>query len=180
MSAFLDRVRIGSAVQRYDFWLDFRGVKRARRRELCSELRTNLRDAAAHEGAGVALLGIGSPRALAHDVAEADGARASWTVGAYLALAVFGALTMLWLVTMLGFVDGVRASGVTGREVSGTVFPWGSPVNVEIDDDGSGLSAGGTMPLVIWLLTLVVFVTGARPWRLLGRHRRTSQGVSPG
>ncbi len=189
MSAVLDRVRIASAVQRYDFWLDFRGVGRARRRELRTELRSNLREAATHQGAGAALLGIGRPRALAHDVAEADGARPSWTVAAYLALAVFTGLTMLWLVTVLGFVDGVRASGVTGREVSGTVFPWGSPVDVEIASDGSGLSAGASVPVVVWLLTLVAFVLGSRPWRLVrsgsARSDRSyrsyrSQGLSRG
>lgn len=177
MRAALNRIRIEGAVQRYDFWLDFRGVKRARRRELRTELRSNLRDAAAHEGVGAALLGIGSPRALAHEMAQADGARASWTVGAYLGLTVFATLMLIWLVTMLGFVDGVRASGVTGREVSGTIFPWGGQVNVEIADDGSGLQAGGTVPLTIWLSTLVAFVLGARPWRLAGSRRRTTQDV---
>ena len=166
MSSVLDRVRIESAVQRYDFWLDFRGIRRGRRRELREELRANLRDAASHAGAGAALLGIGSPRALAHDVAEADGSGARWVVGAYLALAVFAGLTMLWLVTVLGFVDGVRASGVTGEEVSATVFPWGSRVTTEVPSDGSGLSAGASLPTVIWLAALLAFAVGARLWRL--------------
>ncbi|MEO5651370.1 MAG: hypothetical protein ABIN79_09205 [Marmoricola sp.] len=171
MNAVLDRARIESVVQRYDFWLDFDGVRRPRRRELRSELRANLRDAATHQGVQAALLGIGSPRGFARDTANADGARPSWSVGAYLGLAVFSVLTLLWLVTMLGFVDGVQASGVTGREVSGTVFPWGSPVSAEIERDGSGLQAGGTLPLAIWLLSLAAFVAGARPWHLFGSRK---------
>ncbi len=120
---FIDRVRIESAVQRFDFWLDFRGVSRRRRRELRAELRGNLADAAAERGITAALLGIGSPRTLAHDVAEAAPARARWTVGAYVALSVFVLLTSAWLFSVIGFVDGVQAAGRNGREATGGSSP---------------------------------------------------------
>ncbi|MPZ64703.1 MAG: hypothetical protein GEU83_04020 [Pseudonocardiaceae bacterium] len=52
---FLDRLRVENAVMVYDFWMDLRGVRGRRRRELRRELRTNLRDAAADVGMGTAL-----------------------------------------------------------------------------------------------------------------------------
>ena len=53
-SELADRLRIGSAVVRYDFWLEMHGVSRRRRRGLREELRTNLDDAAEQVGAAEA------------------------------------------------------------------------------------------------------------------------------
>ncbi len=170
----IDRLRTESAVQRYDFWLDFRGVSRSRRRELRRELRSNLSDAAAAEGVGRALRGIGSPRTLAHEVAETSPARPRWAVGAYCALGVFVALTVAWMFSVLGFVDGVTASGVTGQEVSGSVFPWGGEVAAELQQGGAGLSVSGTFPPAILLVCLGVLLLAAQPWRRwVSRHRVT-------
>lgn len=54
----LDRVRIERAVLGYDWWLDLRGTPWRRRRDLRSELRANLRDAAAHIGARAAVAAL--------------------------------------------------------------------------------------------------------------------------
>ncbi len=178
---FVDRVRIESAVQRFDLWLDFRGVSRRRRRELRAELRGNLGDAAAEQGTAAALLGIGSPRTLAHDVAEASPARARWAVGAYAALAFFAVLLVVWLFSVLGFVQGVQATGTTGRAVTGELFPWGGTVTAEVGANGSGLSASATVPWVIWLGSLLVFLAASQPWRpLRTRLGRPGAAVSRG
>ncbi len=171
---FVDRVRIEGAVQRFDFWLDFRGVSRTRRRELRAELRGNLTDAAAEHGTTVALLGIGSPRTLAHDVAEASPARPRWAVGAYAALAFFVVLMTAWLFSVIGFVEGVEAGGATGRAVTGELFPWGGKVTAEVGRDGSGLSVSATVPWAIWIGSLVVLLVAAQPWRPLHRRLRPS------
>lgn len=52
-----------------------RGVARSSRRELRRELRVNLVDAAAVDRVARALRGIGSPRTLAHAVAETSRTR---------------------------------------------------------------------------------------------------------
>ncbi len=177
----IDRFRIESCVQRYDFWLDFRGVSRSSRRELRRELRVNLADAAAVEGVTRALAGIGSPRTLAHAVAETSRTRPRWAVGAYCAMGLFIVLSLTWVFSVLGFVDGVRASGVTGQELTGTVFPWGGEVVAEVGADGSGLSVSGMFPPVILLISLVVLLLVAQPWRpLLRRHRGTRPATSAG
>lgn len=173
-----DRLRIEVAVQRHDFWLDFRGVSRSRRRELRRELRANLADATAAEGAGSALRGIGSPRTLAYEIAETSPARARWAVGAHCALGLFVVLATAWLFSVIGFVDGVVASGVTDREVSGPVFPWGGEVVAEVGADGAGLSVAGTVPVFIWASSLATFLIAAQPWRPL-LHRRRSRSVAP-
>src|SRR5699024_11186186 len=67
-----DRIRLEHAVQRYDFWLDMRGVSMRRRRELRRELRTNLAEATADVGMTRAIFGIGSPKELAHAATEND------------------------------------------------------------------------------------------------------------
>lgn len=76
-----DRVRIERAVQSYDWWLDLRGAPRRRRRELRTELRSNLRDATAHVGSRAAVSGLGSTRQMAAEVVPEDPTRPRWTAG---------------------------------------------------------------------------------------------------
>lgn len=172
-----DRTRTELAVQRYDFWLDLGGVPRRQRRSLTQELRANLHDAAEHEGLGAALLGIGSPRTLAHASTTSAGyagtgtSRPRWAVGGYAATAVFAVLLFLWLCTLLGFLDGVSASGVQGP-VEGSIPPWGSTVTATA---GRGtLSLSTTVPWLLLLLPLLVFLLAARAWRAVPRRRSRS------
>ncbi len=169
----IDHLRIGSAVARYDLWLDARGVPRRVRRDLCRELRSNLTDATAHEGSRAALVGIGSPKALAYAAAEAHEGRPRWSFGGAVGLAVGAALFYAWMFSMMGFADGVDASGVTGREVSGSVFPWGSGASAEFAGASGGLSVGGTIPWVIPVAALLAFVVTARPWRMFTGPRHS-------
>ncbi len=160
-----DHVRSELAVQRYDFWLDLRGVPRRRRRDLRRELRANLADAASHSSIGEALVGIGSPRSLAHDMAEVTASRPRWSAGVLCALVVLMVLGLAWMFSLVGFLEGVQASGVTGRDVSGSVFPWLGEVSARVEPGGSGLSVSGILPVTVWGPALLVLLLVARPWR---------------
>lgn len=165
----LDRVRLGLYVQRYDFWLDAADVRRRRRRALRHELRANLDDAAQDVGAVRALANLGSPRTLARESVGEGGAgpsRPRWAAGGQWAVATFAVLVLLWLLSVLAFVDGVRAAGAAGR-VTGSVFPWGGSVVAEA---GPGLQVSASVPPVVWVLTLLAFVVGSRAWVLLTRR----------
>ncbi|KQT91467.1 hypothetical protein ASG49_10575 [Marmoricola sp. Leaf446] len=165
----LDRARLGLYVQRYDFWLDVADVRRRRRRALRHELRANLHDAAHDVGAAVAVANLGSPRTLAREtVGEAAGrpARPHWTAGGQWAVATFVVLLLLWTLSLLAFLDGVQATGATGT-VTGSVFPWGGTVEARV---GRGLQVSASVPVTVWVLTLVAFVVGSRAWVLLTRR----------
>ena len=88
------------------------------------------------------MLAIGSPRALAHAAGEAHEGRPRWTFGVAVAGLVLAALSYAWLFSVLGFADGVLASGVTGREVSGTSFPWGTELTATVQPGNTGLRCG--------------------------------------
>ena len=169
----VDRSRIAGAVARYDFWMDFRGVPGRRRKELRTELRANLDEAAGREGTTRALLAIGSPRAMAYAVAETYRDRPRWAFGGYVALATWVVLQLLWTFSVLGFVEGVRASGVTGRPVTGSVPPLVSEATAEFGAAGDPVAVAGVLPLSVLLVALVVFVLAAGPWRPL-LHRRSA------
>src|SRR5699024_2234324 len=117
-----DRIRLEHAVQRYDFWLDMRGVSMRRRRELRRELRTNLAEATADVGMTRAIFGIGSPKELAHAATENDPSRPRWGQGALAAALVFGVVVLACLYAATAFTQGVEASGVVGETVRGSVF----------------------------------------------------------
>ena len=145
--------------------MDSRGVPRRARKGFRDELRANLADATEHEGSRAAVRAIGSPHGLACAAGEAHEARPRWTYGAVIAGLVLGALAYAWMFSMFGFADGVTASGVTGREVVGVSFPWGTALTARVEPGHGGLSAGGTFPWVIPLLVLTTFVLAAQPWR---------------
>ena len=175
---FVDRQRIEWVLVRYDFWMDSRGVPRKARKGLREELRANLIDATDHEGSQAAVRAIGSPQALAYAAGEAHEGRPRWTYGAVIAGLVLGALVYAWMFSMLGFADGVTASGVTGRTVVGVSFPWGTELTARVEPGNGGFSTGGTFPWVIPLLALTTFVLAAQPWRPLSHRRGGARAAS--
>ena len=175
----VDQSRIAWAVVRYNFWMDSRGVPRKVRKGLLQELTANLNEASAHEGSRAAVLAIGSPRALAQAAGEAHEGRARWTFGVAVAGLALAALSYAWMFSMFGFADGVLASGVTGREVSGTSFPWGTELTMTVQPGDGGFGVGGTVPWVIPLLTVLVFVVASQPWRPFSHGRRSRGAAEP-
>ncbi|KGN33397.1 hypothetical protein N802_14050 [Knoellia sinensis KCTC 19936] len=171
----IDRVRIEAAILRYDFWLEMRGVRGSRRRDLRRELRTNLTEATADVGATRALFGIGSPKELAFAATEVDPSRPRWSQAAIWASAVFAIVVFGCLFTAIAFTAGVEASGVTGSTVRGSVFPWfGVDYAARVEPGRGGLAVGaGGIGTYFFGLPLLTFLLVAQPWRLLRRSRQT-------
>lgn len=174
MTTMTDRFRIENAVQRYDFWLDMRGVPTRRRRELRRELRANLTEAGADVGMTHALFGIGSPKELAYAATENDPSRPRWGRGALVAALVFALVVFALMYTATVFTQGVEASGIVGETVRGSVLPWyGVEFSARVEEGRGGLATGASMSFYYILgLPLLVFLLVAQPWRLL-RSRRT-------
>lgn len=165
----VDRVRTETAIARYDFWLEMRGVRGSRRRDLRRELRTNLAEAGADVGTTRALFGIGSPKELAYAATDTDPSRPRWSQGLIWGAGTLAVLVAWLLVTSLTIVQSVEAAGVT-QPVDVEPFPWfGTTFTVH--------SAPGTLEASIsplWQLLagpLVVLLLVAQPWRLLRRGR---------
>lgn len=170
----IDRIRLEYAIQRYDFWLDVRGVPWRQRRELRRELRTNLHEASADVGMTRALFGIGSPKQLAHDALGSDPTRPRWGRAAIVAAWVFGLVVLGCVYTATVFTAGVEAAGVTGQTVSGGAFPWGGvEFMARVEPDGRGVAAGAdNVQYYFFGLPLIAFLLVAQPWRALRRRIR--------
>ena len=172
----VDRARIESAILRYDFWLEMRGVRGSRRRDLRRELRTNLAEAGAEVGTTRALFGIGSPKQLAYAATDTDPSRPRWSQGLMWAAGTLLVL-LLWLaVTSLNLVQAVDATGTTDP-VDVRPFPWlGTTFTVH---SAPGVLEASISPL--WQLLagpLLVLLLVAQPWRLLrrGQHAPAATG----
>ena len=163
----LDRARIERAVLSYDWWLDLRGTPWRRRRDLRSELRANLRDAASRSGARQAVASLGSTRQMAAEASVDDPTRPRWAVGVYSGMAALTLSLIVALSAGLAWADGVLSADPV-EPVSGSVtFIPGSAVEYAPVGDGFALSySTGWAPVVV---ALAVFVVVARPWRAVRR-----------
>ncbi len=163
----VDRIRTEYAIQRYDFWLELRGVRGSRRRELRRELRANLAEAGAEVGVTRALFGIGSPKQLAYAAIEADASRPRWSLGAFWAIGTF-ALLLIWMaLTTLTIMETAEAAGLTAP-VDVQPFPWfGTTFTVESSPGAFGAAVQAPWQLLVG--PLLVFLLVAQPWRLLRR-----------
>ncbi|HHU09515.1 MAG TPA: hypothetical protein GXZ60_05810 [Intrasporangiaceae bacterium] len=177
----LTTIRIEDFVQRYDFWLELRGARRRRRKELRRELRANLQAAAADIGASSALLNVGTPKQLAFDATEGEYERRPlWSRAALFAALTFGAMLFALMYTATTFAAGVEAAGVVGQEATGSVFPWpGTVFKARIHPDRGGLAVGASHPWPVLVVPLLVFLLTARPWRLLTRQGASTRTGEP-
>lgn len=174
----IDRLRIETAILRYDFWLEMRGVRASRRRDLRRELRTNLTEAGADVGTTRALFGIGSPKELAHAATDTDPSRPRWSQGLMWAAGTLLVL-LLWLgVTSVNIIRAVEATGST-RAVDVHPFPWfGTTFTVQ---SSPGILEASISPL--WQLLvgpLLAFLVVAQPWRLVRRGRPDTVTLTTG
>lgn len=172
----IDKIRIEYAVQKYDYWLELRGTRGRVRKALRRDLRDNLRAATADVGVTQALFNIGSPKQLAYEMTPEAERRPRFSLGAMWATVTFGAVLYTLMFTSIAFVSGVEASGVTGREVTGDVFPWiGVRFIATVLPGGHGLSTGAANAQWYLLgLPLLVFVLVSKPWRLLTERKEAA------
>lgn len=168
----IDRLRLESAIVRYDFWLEMRGVRGARRRDLRRELRANLTEASADVGVTRALFGIGSPKELAHAAIEFDPSRPRWSQGLVWAGATLAVLLLWMALTTLTILQSVEASGVA-QPVEVSPFPWfGTTFSAQSSPGTFGVGVDGMWQLLVG--PLLAFIVIAQPWRLLRRDQRTT------
>ncbi|MBN1093718.1 hypothetical protein JKP75_14850 [Blastococcus sp. TML/M2B] len=166
-----DRVRIERAVQSYDWWLDLRGAPRRRRRELRTELRSNLRDATAHVGSRAAVSGLGSTRQMAAEVVPEDPTRPRWTAGLQAGGAALAIAVLVALLAGLAWADGAMSADANSPARGSVALLPGSSMEYEPLGDGFSVSTGvGWLPLAVGVL---VFVAVARPWRALRAQTST-------
>jgi len=165
----LDRVRIERAVLSYDWWLDLRGTPWRRRRDLRSELRANLREAAGRSGARAAVAALGSTRQMAAEAVPDDPTRPRWTVGLHSGLGAL-VLTLLGaLIAALAWADGVMSTDPDGPASGSITLLPGSSVEYAPVGEGFSVSYGvGWLPLAV---AVAVFIAVARPWRAMGARR---------
>lgn len=165
----IDRARIETAIARYDFWLEMRGVRGSRRRDLRRELRANLTEAGADVGTTRALFGIGSPKELAYAATDTDPSRPRWSQGLIWGAGTLALLIVWLLVTSLNIVQTVEAAGAT-QPVDVRPFPWfGTTFTVQ---SSPGTLEASVSPLwQVFVGPLLVFLIVAQPWRLLRRGR---------
>ncbi|WP_404383313.1 hypothetical protein LL946_18395 [Knoellia locipacati] len=173
----IDRLRIESAILRYDFWLEMRGVGGSRRRDLRRELRANLTEAGADVGTTAALFGIGSPKELAYAATDADPSRPRWSQGLMWAAGTLLVLLVWLAITSLNLVQAVEATGST-QAVDVSPFPWfGTTFTVQ---SSPGVLEASISPL--WQLLagpMLAFLLVAQPWRLLRRRRPAALTGAP-
>lgn len=164
-----DRVRIERAVLSYDWWLDLRGAPRRRRRELRTELRSNLRDATAHVGSRAAVAGLGSTRRMAAEAVPEDRTRPRWTAGLQAGCTALALTLLVALLSGLAWADGAMSAAPDATVRGSVTLLPGSSMEYSPVGDGVAVSTGvGWLPLAVGV---VVFVAVARPWRALSGSR---------
>ncbi|MFC7488418.1 hypothetical protein ACOCJ7_09035 [Knoellia sp. CPCC 206453] len=162
-----DRLRVEYAIIRYDFWLELRGVRGPRRRDLRRELRANLAEASADVGTTRALFGIGSPQQLAYAAQPADPSRPRWSLGLLCATGVFVLVFWGLLATLLTILQTVEAAHVT-EAVEVRTFPWFGTTFTAQHTPGT-IDAGFEFPWALLVLPLLTLLLVAQPWRQLRR-----------
>lgn len=162
----VDRMRVGWAVYRYEFWLGVADVPRRRRRDLRRELHANLADATARTGSRQAVDALGSLRLLAARSKDPSRSRQpTWTAATTAGILVFTLLLAAQLLLAAGFVAGADASGV-GHDVRGAVgLPGYTVAYSQQARGGFGVEVEGGLSILV--LPLIAFVVVARPWRLI-------------
>jgi len=172
----IDRARIQRAVLTYDFWLDLSGVPRRRRKDLRRELRANLFDASTRSGVGPAIAALGGLRRMAVESGVPGARTPRWTAGAYAAYATFLALIYLQIYASFSWIDGAKAASPNAEVRGGlALFPGAETWYTPGPDGGFGFQTGWS-PIV---LTVLVFLLVARPWRVISaRRHRTSAAAT--
>lgn len=154
-----DRLRIELVVRRLDYVLDGR-VPMARRRQIRSELRSNLIEAAQQVGAAQAIEQLGDLKALAHSYLELYRGRFDFQAGSWAAVATYAAIQLLAIILLLAFHAGVAAGGAHAGSYSFEFWNGFGPFAGSVSANGSSFVMLMLSPAHV-LLMLIAFVIGS-------------------
>ncbi len=154
-----DRLRIELVVRRLDYVLDGR-VPMARRRQIRSELRSNLIEAAQQVGAEQAIEQLGDLKALGHSYLELYRGRFDFQAGSWAAVATYGAIQLLAIILLLAFHAGVAAGGAHAGSYSFEFWNGFGPFAGSVSANGSSFVMLMLSPAHV-LLMLIAFVIGS-------------------
>lgn len=177
-----DRVRIERLVWTLDQRLyDLPRTSRIGKRR---EVRANLLEAAADQGAGEALRRIGGSGALAREYLGAefgDRPHHSWTAAAF-----FAALVPLFVIGGLSEVSSAYAQALTAGHAASGTYTWSgvsylqSPLTFTVDQ-GQVTQTGGAFTPIVYVFWAIGTIASGRLWRLLplssrGKHTPATEG----
>lgn len=164
-----DRLRLELAVRRVDWVLDGR-VPMARRRQIRSELRSNLIEAANEVGAENAVRQLGDPHALAASYLELYRGRFDFRTGSVWAIITYAAIEALGFALLIAFHAGVAVGGDHGGSYSFEFWPGFGPFQGSTAANGSGFEALLFSPAHL-LLMLVAFALGSSYRTIFARRQ---------
>ena len=154
-----DRLRIELAVRRVDFALDGR-IPGQNRRQIRSELRANLLEAARDVGADKAVRQLGDLRALAASYLELYRGRFDFQAGSWAAVVTYAAIQLLGIALLIAFHAGVAAGGATGSTYSFDFWSGFGPFAGSVSANGSSFEMLILSPAHL-VLMLIAFLTGS-------------------
>jgi len=164
-----DRLRIELVVRRVDYVLDGR-VPMAKRRQIRTELRSNLIEAAQDVGIDKAIQQLGDIKALAHSYLELYRGRFDFQAGSWAAVATYAAIQVLAIVLMLAFHAGVAAVGAHAGSYSFEYWNGFGPFAGSVSANGSSFVMLIVSPAHVFLM-LLAFAIGSTYRGVLARRR---------
>jgi hypothetical protein len=167
---FADRLRIELAVRRVDWALDGR-VPMARRRQIRSELRSNLVEAAREVGAERAVKQLGDLRALEQSYLELYRGRFDFRTGSWAAIVTYAAIQVIGIALIIAFHAGVAAGGARGGSYSFEFWSGFGPFAGSVSADGTGFVMLLLSPAHILLMSFA-FMVGSSYHTIAARPKR--------
>jgi hypothetical protein len=161
-----DRLRLEAALMRVDWELDGR-IPRRSRRQIKSELRANLIEAAQSVGMKAAIGQLGDLHQLGKSYLEVHRGRIDVRAGAWAALVTYVAIQVVASAVFIAFQSGVLSAG--GHGAAYQFLNGFGPFDGSVGDGGKAFSMAIVTPAHL-VLMLAAFVIGSRMWRLLRRE----------
>jgi hypothetical protein len=167
---FADDVRIELAVRRVDWVLDGRAPI-AKRRQIRTELRSNLQAAAREVGAEKAVQQLGNLRALAESYLELHRGRFDFRAGSWAAIITYAAVQVIGIAVIIAFHAGVAAGGAHAGSYSFELWSGFGPYAGSVSADGTRFVILLLSPAHV-LLMLAAFFVGSSYQTIRARPRR--------
>jgi hypothetical protein len=164
-----DRMRIELAVRTVDWELDGR-VPMAKRRQIRTELRSNLIEAANEVGAENAVRQLGDLKSLASSYRDLYHGRFDFRTGSYWAVGTYAAIQALAIILLLAFHAGVAAGGAHTGSYSFAFWNGFGPFAGSVSANGSGFELVLASPAHV-LFMVLAFAIGSSYRTVLARRR---------